>query len=352
MVTEDLFQIHTLKCLSWLLRVGRIEIKVALMEDALFHPKVWLFHGPDEIVAAHGSSNLTYSGIKKNIEQIAVSRSWTDADQRFTTERLSEQFEELWDGRSVNCIVVGLPQAIKAHLLKTYNSNLPPVEDDINELYQRANGLFDESHGPYPVPEAPKNSFVIPDGLRFQEGPFEHQGKAVDAWCANIYQGVLEMATGSGKTIAAMIAANRLYQTHQPLLIVVAAPYIPLIQQWCDEILPFGINPINLTESPGPRGRARELGKIGRRFRHGGNKVEAVVVSYNTLADREFKEQVKNLNCTTLLIGDEVHNLGSEGFISDPPDFFEYRLGLSATHGTCDSMTPMVQRLCSSSLAQ
>ncbi len=42
-VTEDLFQRHTLKCLSWLLRTGRIEIKIALMKDALFHLKVWLF---------------------------------------------------------------------------------------------------------------------------------------------------------------------------------------------------------------------------------------------------------------------------------------------------------------------
>ena len=25
------------------------------------------------------------------------------------------------------------------------------------------------------------------------------------------------------------------------------------------------------------------------------------------------------------------HNLGSEGFITDPPEFFDYRLGLSAT---------------------
>ena len=32
-----------------------------------------------------------------------------------------------------------------------------------------------------------------------------------------------------------------------------------------------------------------------------------------------------------MLIADEVHNLGSEGFITNPPDFFDYRLGLSAT---------------------
>ena len=40
---------------------------------------------------------------------------------------------------------------------------------------------------------------------------------------------------------------------------------------------------------------------------------------------------MQKFNCTRLLIADEAHNLGSEGFISDPPTYFEYRLGLSAT---------------------
>jgi HKD family nuclease len=55
-VTEDLLQSHTLQCLSWLIRAGRIEIKIALMDDALFHPKAWLFHGPNEVIAVHGSN--------------------------------------------------------------------------------------------------------------------------------------------------------------------------------------------------------------------------------------------------------------------------------------------------------
>ena len=32
-----------------------------------------------------------------------------------------------------------------------------------------------------------------------------------------------------------------------------------------------------------------------------------------------------------VLIGDEVHNLGTSSFIDNPPDFFKYRIGLSAT---------------------
>ena len=79
-VTEDLIEQHTLKCLSWLLRSGRMEIKIALMKDALFHPKVWLFRQDDDVIAAHGSSNMTYAGIRKNIEQISIAKSWEDSD--------------------------------------------------------------------------------------------------------------------------------------------------------------------------------------------------------------------------------------------------------------------------------
>ena len=44
-----------------------------------------------------------------------------------------------------------------------------------------------------------------------------------------------------------------------------------------------------------------------------------------------FKPKSKRFQCAKLLIADEAHNLGSEGFISHPPKFFEHKLGLSAT---------------------
>lgn len=181
-------------------------------------------------------------------------------------------------------------------------------------------------------PDPRADRFSIPPGLQFETGPFAHQGHAVNAWCGAGYRGVLEMATGSGKTIVALLAAHRLAADHAPLLIVVAAPYVPLIQQWCDEIRPFGISPVNLTAAPGRRGRARELGRIRRQFRHSG-EAQAVVVSHDTLCDSQFQAALAAFDCTTLLIADEVHNLGRNSFIADPPAFFDYRLGLSATPG-------------------
>ena len=92
-----------------------------------------------------------------------------------------------------------------------------------------------------------------------------------------------------------MICAHRLYDVHKPLLIIVAAPYIPLIQQWCDEILPFGIKAVNLTGAGGVRGRAKELAKVKRRLRAGTSNVEAVVVTHRSLCDSSFKSEIEKV---------------------------------------------------------
>ena len=326
--TEDLIQRHTLHCLTWLIRTGRVEIKVALMEDALFHPKVWLFSEENDLMAVHGSSNLTYAGIRKNIEQIAVSKSWEDDNQNFATQKLAGQFSTLWSNKDENCVVLEMPDAIRKRLIQTYRSEAAPTETDLRRLHKEASGIVEY---PTTFPSARRNQFEIPPSLTYEVGEFAHQGEAVSAWCNAGFNGILEMATGSGKTITAMICAYRLHRGVGSLLIVVSAPYVPLIQQWCDEVTQFGLTPINLTEVRGRRGRARELGKLRRRLRNGTSDVEVIITSHRNLSDTGFQEELKNFDVPKLLIADEAHNLGSEGFISDPPTFFGHRLGLSAT---------------------
>lgn len=327
-VTQDLLQQHTLKCLTYLLRIGRLEIKIALMKDGLFHPKVWLFHNGADVMAAHGSSNVTYAGIKKNVEQIAVSKAWEDPNQRYIVEKLAYRFKRLWENTEDSCVVVPLPKAVRDKLLKTYGSDRVPTEDDLRQLYKKATAPTPTILAPTEVRTA---GFSIPPGLRIDDGPFAHQGNASRAWCAAGYRGILEMATGSGKTITSMVSAYRLFEQHKPLLIVVAAPYVPLVQQWCDEIRPFGLTPINLTLSGNAQKRSAELQQVRRRLRTGLSEAEAVVVSHDTLCSSEFHEAIRQFDCAKLLIGDEAHNLGREQFIANPPTLFEYRLGLSAT---------------------
>jgi superfamily II DNA or RNA helicase len=330
-VTEDLLAQHTLKCLSYLLRTGRIEIMIAVMKDALFHPKVWMFEAKTHVMAAHGSSNFTYAGIKKNFEQISVSKSWEDANQRYIIEKLHYQFMRLWENKEDNCIVIPVSQAVKDKILRTYPMDSPPTEDDFRKLYRRAAGFSDNIQGATASVLAADRQFAIPDWLKYEDGPFEHQGRAINAWCETGSRGILEMATGSGKTITSMICAHRLYGIHKPLLIVVAAPYVPLIEQWCDEIKPFGLKPTNLTAVGGPQQRTKAIQQLKRRLRTGLSEAEAVVVSHDTLCSAAFAEAIASFDCPRLLIADEAHNLGRASFINNPPEFFEHRLALSAT---------------------
>ncbi len=331
-ITDDLLQQHTLKCLSYLIRVGRIEMKVALMKRALFHPKVWIFENGDDAIAAHGSSNMTLSGIKHNFEQISVSRSWLDPTQKYIIEKFRDQFDRLWDNEEGGCVVVSLPQAVRDKILRSYPSEYPPTESEYQSLYHQAilhkrNDTFDGK----PQFASFKFRFEIPNWINYKSGPFEHQGKAIEAWCTAKFRGVLEMATGSGKTITAMISAYKAYKKNKPLLIVVAAPYIPLINQWCDEIGQFNVKTTNLAEAGNSAERIKSIQQVKRRLRTGISDVEAIVVTHTTLCSEDFFNAITSFECPRLLIADEVHNLGRPGFINNPPQYYEFRLGLSAT---------------------
>jgi superfamily II DNA or RNA helicase len=331
LIGVDALQQHTLKCLSYLLAVGRIEIRIALMKDGLFHPKVWLFDTTSERVAAHGSSNMTRSGIKKNKEQVTVSKSWADPTQHYIADKLSDEFERLWLDRDEDCLVIDMPRAVAEGILRAYPTSDPPTEKDFQALFERVRA------GPNPTtplaegPAKPVAGFAIPGFLKWNEGPFAHQGEAVRAWIANGFRGTLEMATGSGKTITAMIGAYELHEQQGSLCVVIAAPYIPLIDQWYDEVAQFGVTPWNLSSLGGAQERNRVMQQIQRRLRLGLSSIEVMVVSHDTLCTTEFIIGLKKFECPLLLVADEAHNLGRSAFITSPPEFIQYRLALSAT---------------------
>ena len=290
------------------------------MRDALFHPKVWLFHNSDATMAVHGSSNLTAAGIRKNVEQVTVSQSWCDPNQDYIVRKLTEQFRRLWSHDDTSCIVVRIPEAVTEQLLHTYRPDAPPTEEGLRALYRQASTVRSDRTATDDLPSLHRPHFTLPAGLDFRHGGFEHQGRAVDAWCQIPYRGVLEMATGSGKTVAAMLCAKRVYDDRRPLLVVVAAPYIPLIQQWCAEIAPLASHPSTLQKPWPPRPceshwpsekkaggrteRCRDCGRVSR-----------------TLCDRALQSELRKAHCRMLLIADEVHNLGAAGFLAEPPSF-------------------------------
>jgi len=141
------------------------------------------------------------------------------------------------------------------------------------------------------------------------------------------------MATGSGKTITALIAAQRVLEANRPLFLVISAPYKVLIAQWEDEVRLFGVEPIPLASQPNNKLRVVRLARAVDALRVRASTVEVAIITEDMLTDDSFREFLIGVpnDVRTMLIADEVHNLGAQRFTSQPPMRFEFRLGLSAT---------------------
>ncbi|MFK4259202.1 DEAD/DEAH box helicase family protein [Agrobacterium tumefaciens] len=327
--SDDLAK-HTLACLAWMIREERLELKIAIQRDGLFHPKIWLLSIDGKRLLFHGSSNLTGGGLRRNKEQIAISRAWIDGNQDKSEKRVRREFDRVWHNEDPDCAVFPLPAAIELQILRDYGGDTMPVESEAQRLWSLVNKP-PPPESPPPAAAKPPVGFHIPSWLVYDSGPFSHQGEAVDAWLAVSGRGILAMATGSGKTLTSLIACHRLFEELGKLMIVVAAPYVPLVMQWCEEISAFGVEPRNLSGGLGPADRRRQINDAGRNLKLGIKRVEVLVVSHDILTDVSFKAAISAVNVPKVLIADEMHNLGSRSFIADPPNFFDYRLGLSAT---------------------
>lgn len=315
---------HTKRCLAYLLAVRRLQMKVVLLKGgAKFHLKEWIFKAKGDVVVLSGSANFTGAALTANVEQLHLLRSWRGSDSLVACDDAVLEFEEYWGNRKPNAVAIDCPLAVREGLVSSYDNANAPTESD----YRRALELegIDQRAGGLTV-----DKFHPPDGLVWETGKYGHQGRAVRAWEAADRRGILSMATGAGKTIAALVSAWRLYRETRSLLVVIAAPTRPLVTQWGDEVRTFGID----AYMAGKDSRRRRLGAIDRRLTNlelGVSKIQVIIVTNDLLTDREFKSLVGNFRGPSMLIADEVHNLGTRAFLSDPPEYFDYRLGLSAT---------------------
>ena len=63
---------HTKRCLSYLLATDRLQMKVVVMRDGIFHPKQWTFVSGDDVAILSGSANATRNAVTRNVEQLRL----------------------------------------------------------------------------------------------------------------------------------------------------------------------------------------------------------------------------------------------------------------------------------------
>ena len=120
---EDIRSKEHLDLISWLVKNDLIEIKVAIRQGAIFHPKIGILtdsHG--NRVAFSGSANETGPGWGQNYEQLDVFCSWEDHQRVVDKE---DQFRRLWNNQSQGAIVISIPDDYQEYLKQIAPSKNP-----------------------------------------------------------------------------------------------------------------------------------------------------------------------------------------------------------------------------------
>ena len=161
--------------------------------------------------------------------------------------------------------------------------------------------------------------------------PREYQSEAVRTWESSQGQGILNMATGTGKTITALIAATDLYTLQDDrLALIVAAPYTHLVDQWTADLEEFGATPFRAYGSRS--GWTSDITGAVTEFTSGARDLLTIVTTHKTFATKHFQRILTRVDGTeTMLIADEVHHMGAPHLRQFLPTDVRARLGLSAT---------------------
>lgn len=277
--------------LARLLEIGRLEIRIAVpkMGTGIYHEKIGLFINGDDYVAFTGSSNESRNAFENNRECVDVYASW---DSTARAARKREHFEALWDRTDKGVDVYSFPEAAQKKLLRVV--------------------------GEWEAGRRQKQQ---------QSSKWRHQDEALEKFLA-AERGVLNMATGTGKTRTALKILQALLERDQIDTVIVCTDGNDLLDQWYGELLSV----------------RKAAGRDLRVFRHFRDAKEAQGFSLDPknailLVAREpaalaLKQLSKDQARRTLLIHDEVHGLGSPGNrarLAGLSDHVRFRLGLSAT---------------------
>jgi superfamily II DNA or RNA helicase len=307
----------TLSALAWMIADEVLNFKLALPRNKLergdFHDKFGIFIDAEgNRVSFNGSYNDSIQGTR-NYESIKIFCSW---DRAFgvLVRADAERFERLWNNQDPNVRVFDLPEAAQAQILRLRTGDRPyPRPKWVN--------LSRDAGVPVYRPARP----VVPAHIVLRD----YQAEAIEEWFAHDCRGLLEMATGTGKTITALAASARLYELEQKLAVIIAVPYQHLVDQWHEEAKAFGYQPVLAYQS-----KAQWLDELNAQildFNAGYRQFISVITTHTTFISSEFQGTIDRLNTPSFLIADEAHHLGAERSRQNYPQGISFRLGLSAT---------------------
>lgn len=304
---EDPASAAAARLLATLVAYGAVEIRLAFRPaggDGLFHDKVGIFTDADgERVTFTGSANdswAAWSG-RANHEYFHAFASWREGDADRVADDV-DYFDSLWAGAEPDLIVLDFPDVARSRLEEVADSAGPA---------SAAAALHAGDRARVPRPTLRK-----------------HQRDAVEQWAAGGHRGILEHATGSGKTVTAMTCIEQGLTAGRSVLVLV--PTLALARQWTRELRAFFGDDADLLLATGDDPAWRR-GSLLRDFLSAGSGRHPIVLAtMDTACSEDFLARVEDLT-GVVLVADEVHRIGSPQRRRALEIAAEWRLGLSAT---------------------
>jgi len=302
-------EVNKLKVLSGLISAGILEIKIGLIKreisksynSSMLHEKIGIFYDENsDFISFQGSLNESKNAVVAggNSEVVSPHLSWDDGRDGKLCHKWKEYFEKAWENKNEIIDIVDIPSQFTDILIEKYK------DDNWREI-------LDEYQS------KPKLT------------PRKHQSKARDNWF-KVGRGILQHATGSGKTITAILIMKKLIDDGLGSFFLILVPGQLLLYQWEEEIQKW-MPEATILLAGDNNNDWRDQKWLKKYFRND-DKPRIVIAINKTAKSDAFTEQIKSIHEKFTIVADEVHELGTDEnkSILDAVNP-EYRLGLSAT---------------------
>ena len=309
----------------------------------VFHSKAGIFYFDDELkVGFSGGANETHGGYVGNIERIDVFRNLDHEDLHIND--IENKFELGWEGRAPGFITKKLNKKI----LDEISSYAPVSKKELKKEITKFNKENNKTLGESISEENRKKleSLIKPkitntrmdeileekeDYLVVTEPKWEFQKKAREKFIAAKW-GILEMATGTGKTRTALSIITQLINEDKVDKIIIQMKGKDLIKQWRSNASEWSMSKIDRTVNILECSDVHDdLDLFIMNFKN--PEIDLLLIRQSSLP--RLLDQMKDMDQSrTIIIHDEVHDLFAEKIsekVLGKQDKFAYKLGLSAT---------------------
>jgi len=295
-----------LKFISKLIQDGSLEMKVGYPKDhknrGIHHSKLDIWKDDDSnILAISGSQNASYYAHFFSQEHSHVFYSWHDhEDVGNSAYRNEKLFIKWWNDLDEDFNYYEIPEAIKKGKLRVSEKDKESI-DKWEEIIPITIKKYPELFPDIEEEEEEEEEIIL------RPPP---QTCSIKKWDENGKEGILQVATGVGKTIIGIYAARQALKDGMNVLISVPGEY--LSRQWNEElnkwisskykpILRIGGYKPNLQGSKGQYDLNNLLSS---------NKPNVILSTHSMVSREDWLKIYKKHQEKFLYIADEAHELG------------------------------------------